>query len=217
MRALHAHRVGVHARRLQVPVLREDVDAVRRRRGDRIHRGLGIVGRAQAGTLAEEHRRRFARQHQRIAGAEVARHAERAAGVGAGVGREPVDALLVVAEGVAGANDRLLGIAEERLQPAALHVRPPRHAHVRREVEPVGLVRRDARHRSGRRPGSTCPTGACGLKMLQPRSPGPSPVPEMPQMSSIVASDHVSSAGVKGLCRSQRTPPERVRAGVARH
>ena len=94
--------------------------------------------------FAEKHRRRFARQHERIAGAEVARHAQRAAGIGAGVGREPIDALLVVAEGVARANDRLLGIAEERLQEAALHIRPPRHAHVRREVEPVGLVCGDA-------------------------------------------------------------------------
>jgi hypothetical protein len=45
----------------------------------------------------------------------------------------------------------------------------------------------------------------------------PFPVPEMPQMSSIVASDQVSSAGVKGLCRSQRMPPEIVSSGVARH
>ena len=39
----------------------------------------------------------------------------------------------------------------------------------------------------------------------------------MPQMSSIVASDQVSSAGVNGMCRSQRRPPLIVSAGVARH
>ena len=39
----------------------------------------------------------------------------------------------------------------------------------------------------------------------------------MPQMSSIVASDQVLSAGVYGMCRSHRMPPLIVSAGVARH
>ncbi len=39
----------------------------------------------------------------------------------------------------------------------------------------------------------------------------------MPQMSSIVASDQVSSAGVNGKWRSHRMPPLIVSAGVARH
>src|SRR5688500_3864332 len=65
--------------------------------------------------------------------------------------------------------------------------------------------------------GVSWPPLAFGLNMLHSRPPGPLPRPDMPQMSSMVASDHVLSAGVNGRCRSQRRPPLTVRAGVTRH
>ena len=48
--------------------------------------------------------------------------------------------LALVRYGVAGAERRLLRIAEHRPHESALHVRPPGHADVRREVVPIGLV-----------------------------------------------------------------------------
>ena len=215
-RALDADRVRVHARRLQVAVLREDVDVVRRRRRDRIDRRFGRKSAAPSrDALAEEHRIALARKHERVARGEVARDVDRAAGVAARVDREAVDALLVVAERVAGADRRLLGIAEQRPQPAVLDVRPPRDAERSARSRTSWSCAPACPARSDRSRGSTGRrTAPFGLKRLQPAPSAPLPSPEMPQMSSSVASDQVLSAGVNGMCRSQRRPAVKVSAGV---
>ena len=117
-RPLHANRVGVHPWGFQVAILREDVDAVRRRCGDRVDRRGREGRRSEPGALAEEHRSALARQDEGVAGAEIARDADRPTGVAARVGGEAVDALLVVAQRVAAADRRLLRVAEQRPQPA---------------------------------------------------------------------------------------------------
>ena len=53
--------------------------------------------------------------------------------------------------------------------------------------------------------------------MLQPTPSAPLPSPEMPQMSSSVASDQLLSTGVNGLWSSQRKPAVKVSAGLIRH
>ena len=116
------------------------VDVVRaiRPNRNRERRRLGKRRRVEAVRFAQQHRPAFAGTDQ--SGAHIARQAQRAAGVGSIDAGEAANALPFERFRVAAANRRLFGIAEERAQPAALDVRPPRDADVRREVVPVGVV-----------------------------------------------------------------------------
>ena len=121
-------------------VRRERVEAVGpvRADGDRIGRIRIERRRVEAVGLRQQHRPRLARRHQ--SGVGVAAQRNRRAAVAAVEIGEPGQPLAVVGLRIAGAERRLVRIAEDRAQEPGLHVGPPGDARRRREVVQVRLV-----------------------------------------------------------------------------
>ena len=99
------------------------------------------------------------------------------------------ESLPLVGDRVSAAHRRPLGIAEQRSQPAALHVGPPGDADVGRDVVPVGVVAAVAgrellehRHLAAARARARRSCRRCSVP--------PSPMPEMPQTDREAGDRH---------------------------